>query len=161
MAPDAAVDPSQPPATHLSTSHRIASIKSSQMKASQHTACYRSRTTPHANDSQTTQPQYPDTAMPLDKAATLRRSRTSQRDHSDTMHVHTSAQHKTTTQQRQTASECREWHTGRTATRRCLTAETWSRYTAARITGVDTHHNAGTASEGGYTTTMQEQLDVS
>jgi hypothetical protein len=31
-------------------SHRIASIKSSQMKASQHTACYRSRTTPCASD---------------------------------------------------------------------------------------------------------------
>jgi hypothetical protein len=30
-----------------------------------------------------------------------------------------------------------------------LKAETWSRHTAARITGVDTTNDAGTASEGG------------
>jgi hypothetical protein len=44
--------------------------------------------------------------------------------HSDTMHVQTSARHTTTTKQLQTASECREWHTRKTATRRRLTAET-------------------------------------
>jgi hypothetical protein len=37
----------------------MTSIKSSQLKAGQHTACYRSRTTPCASDSQTTQPDSP------------------------------------------------------------------------------------------------------
>jgi hypothetical protein len=76
-----------PPSTPASrpqriAAQRIASIKSSQMKTSQHTACYRSRTKPCASDTQTTQPdspQVPDAVIPLDKAATLRRSRTSQR----------------------------------------------------------------------------------
>jgi hypothetical protein len=78
---------SQPPTPASRPQHsaaqRIASIISSQMKASQHTACYRSRTTPCASDSHTTQPDSPqvhDAVIPLDNAATLRRSRTSQRD---------------------------------------------------------------------------------
>jgi hypothetical protein len=52
MAPDAAPDPSEPHETHRSEAHHIASIASSQMKASQHTACYRSHTTPCASDPQ-------------------------------------------------------------------------------------------------------------
>jgi hypothetical protein len=53
------------------------------MKASQHTARYRSSTTPCASDPKTTQPdspQVPDAVIPLDKPVTLRRSRASQRD---------------------------------------------------------------------------------
>jgi hypothetical protein len=96
--------------TQRISAHRIAS----RMKASQHTASYRyrSRTPPCATDSQTTQPdspQVPDAVIPPHHPATLRRSHKSQRDHSDAMHVQTSARHTTTTtQQLQTASECRK-----------------------------------------------------
>jgi hypothetical protein len=81
MAPDTDADPSQPPATHLSASH----IKSNQMNASQHTACYRSRTTPCASDSQTTRtqpdsPRVPHAVIATHKPATRRRSRKSQHD---------------------------------------------------------------------------------
>jgi hypothetical protein len=85
------------------SAHRIASIKSTQMKDSQHTACYRSRTTPCATDPRTTQPdspQVPDAVIPLDKSAPLRRSRTSQRD----------------TQRRHARANKRSTHNNKTAT---------------------------------------------
>jgi hypothetical protein len=68
MAPDAEADPSE----HASAK-RIASIKSSQIKDSQRTACYRSRTTPCASGPKTTQPdspQVPDAVIPPHKPAT-------------------------------------------------------------------------------------------
>jgi hypothetical protein len=81
MAPDAAADPSQPPATHLSSSHSINQVKSNERQSAHciiaH-AQHRVRVTPA-----TTQPDSPqvlDAVIPLDNAATLRRSRTSQRD---------------------------------------------------------------------------------
>ncbi len=74
MAPDAAADPSQPPAMQRIAAHSI----NRQMKASHVSACYRSRTTPCASDPKTTQPdspQVPDAVIPPRKPATLRRSR--------------------------------------------------------------------------------------
>ncbi len=101
---------------------------------------------------QTTQPdspQLPDAVIPLDKPVTARRSRKTQRDVSDAIHVQTSARHRTTTtQQMQTANESREGDTCRTATQQ-------SRHTDARFAG------ASIASEGGDATTLHEQLDVS
>jgi hypothetical protein len=96
------------------------------MKASQHTACYRSRTTPCASDPKTTQPDgplVPDAVIPPHKQATSH----TQRDHSNAMHVQTRARHTTTTttataatttttQQLHTASECRKGRTCRIAT---------------------------------------------
>jgi hypothetical protein len=88
MAPDAAADPSQPPATHRSASHGINQIKSndkpvSTLHAIAH-AQHRARVTPKRHNQ--TASQVPDAVIPLDRTATLRRSRKSQRDHSDTMH---------------------------------------------------------------------------
>ncbi len=107
---------------------RTASIKSSRMKASQHTACYRSRTTPCASDPETTQPNSPqvsDAVIPPYKPATRRRSRTSQRD---TQRYHARANKRSAQNNNNTAtatvSECRKGRTCRTATRRRLTAET-------------------------------------
>jgi hypothetical protein len=82
MAPDAAADPSQPPATHRSAAHNINQIKSNESQFSTLHAIahaqHRVQVTP--NTTQPESPQVPDAVIPLDNAATLRRSRTSQRD---------------------------------------------------------------------------------
>jgi hypothetical protein len=118
-----------PPPTPASRPQRIAaqritSIKLSQILESQSAiahAQHRGRVTPR-----TTHPDSPrvlDAIIPLDKPATLRRPRKSQRNDSDTMYVRTGARHTTATQRVQTASECCEGRIRNTATRR-LTAET-------------------------------------
>jgi hypothetical protein len=82
MAPDAAHDPSQPPATHRSESHSINQIKTNESQFSTlHAIAHaqnRVQVTPKTR--QPDSPQVPDAVIPLDNAATLRRLRTSQRD---------------------------------------------------------------------------------
>jgi hypothetical protein len=99
MAPDAATDPSQPPTTHLSASHSINQIKSNDKPVSTlHAIAHAqnlARVTPKRRNQ--TAPQVPDAVIPPHTPATLRRSRKSQRDDSDTMHVQASARHTTTT----------------------------------------------------------------
>jgi hypothetical protein len=92
---------------------RIASIKYSQVKASQHTACYRSRATPYASDLKKRYNQTAHRYLTPSSHSTSQRHRDGRVRHnatlSDAMHVQTSARHITTaTQQRHTASECRE-----------------------------------------------------
>jgi hypothetical protein len=85
-------------------SRRRASIKSNQIKSNGKPVStlhaiahvqHRVRVTPKTT--QPDSPQVPDAVIPLDNAVTQRRSRTSQRNDSDTMHVQTSARRKTTT----------------------------------------------------------------
>ncbi len=82
MAPDAAADPSEPPATHLSASHSINQIKLNDKPVSTLHAIARAqhRARVFPNTTQPDSPQVPDTVIPHNKPATLRRSRTSQRD---------------------------------------------------------------------------------
>jgi hypothetical protein len=134
MAPDAAADPSQPPAMHLSASHGINQIKSndkpvSTLHAIAH-AQHRARVTPKRRNKTARRYQTPSSHHTSQRHSYARASHNA--THSDTTHVQTSARHTTTTttatttttQQLQTASGCREGCTRRTATRRRLTAET-------------------------------------
>jgi hypothetical protein len=115
------VTPWHPTPPQTPAAHRIASIEleSSQKKASQYTARCRSCTTPRVSDPKTTQPDSPqvaDAVIMFDKpAATLAHVTTQP---TAMLATRKQALGTTKTQQLQTASECRESHTCRTATRR-------------------------------------------
>jgi hypothetical protein len=134
MAPDAAADPSQPPATHLSASHSINQTKPNQIKSNQIKSNDKPVSTLHA----IAHAQHRARVTPKRRNQTAHRYLTPSSHHTSQRHCDARASHNATTatpctcqqalgtqqQQLQTASESREGCARRTATRRRLTAET-------------------------------------
>jgi hypothetical protein len=143
--------------------HRTTSIKSSHMKASQHTAGYRSRcaSDPQTRDNHTAH-RY---LTPSSHSTTQRHCDGRARHnatHSDAIHVQTSARHNKDTATANSERMSRVTHMQNCNTTTFDSQDVEYTHSRAHHGCRHTHTHAGTASEGGGNATkMHEQPDVS